>query len=462
MNATVVVNDPEGLPVTVRVSFEGPFEGLSYNEFTGAVTGNIVPTRTGPPTTGTIVVTADDGVNPAVTSRFNFTFQQGQTTVTPRPSRPRPVTPPPTPPVGPGEVTISDPGNYRFEQGETISAIGISANDPEGGTLTIRVTNLPSGLSYSNGQVTGTVSETAPARTYFARITATATDGRNAVRLFSIIIDEKEDETQPPPAVTVTVSSISNYTFEQGQTISPIGISASASDGSTPTVSVSGLPAGLRFNSAQNRIEGTVSTSAAAQAYGVTVTATSGSATDSTSFVITITELPPEPPEPEPPTPAARQNRNFYRVMTVETLTWSIIRIPGNFSNISISNRNAVSARVLSNGDMSIRALGTGSATVSADNGAAYSDSFGITVITEARGNLYGAGPHTISESNISGVSASQTLGNVVSDISLNGNALTVSFRSGVSTGDQGLLRIRRSSGGFTFPTVFYILTYSG
>ena len=290
MNATVVVDDPEGLPVTVRVSFEGLFTGLSYNELNGQVTGRITPTHSGPPATGTIVVTADDGVNPAVTSRFNFQFQQGQTTVTPRPT-PTPTPTRPTPPtVGP-TITLSGGFNTSFEQGASIAAISLSGSHSGGLSVSLSVSGLPTGLSFSRttNQITGTVSETARVGIHTVTISGSATDGTSATRSFIITITRKEDP-DTPVAVTHTITGgDNNVSYEQGETITPIAISATASNGEAVTITVTGMPSGIRWNASAGRIEGTVSTSAGVRNYTIAIATTSASTSDIKGFVFTVT-----------------------------------------------------------------------------------------------------------------------------------------------------------------------------
>ncbi len=96
---------------------------------------------------------------------------------------------------------ITDPGDKTYEQGETITAFGITATDADGDPVTVTVTGLPSGLSYTNGQVQGTVSASAAAQAY--TVTITADDGVNTAVTagFTITVTEA-DRTSP----TVTIS----------------------------------------------------------------------------------------------------------------------------------------------------------------------------------------------------------------------------------------------------------------
>ena len=85
-----------------------------------------------------MTISADDGTNDAVTETFTVTvIAEGASNA---------------PPV------ITAPGDKTYEQGEAITAFDITVTDADSDTVTVTVTGLPSGLSYVNGQVSGTVS----------------------------------------------------------------------------------------------------------------------------------------------------------------------------------------------------------------------------------------------------------------------------------------------------------------
>ena len=94
----------------------------------------------------TYTVTADDGVNPVVTRTFEYFVV-----------------------YAPPRITV--PGDTTYAQGETITAFDITVDaDPK--YRTVEVTGLPGGLSYTNGQVQGTVSPDAELKDYTITITA--------------------------------------------------------------------------------------------------------------------------------------------------------------------------------------------------------------------------------------------------------------------------------------------------
>ena len=146
----IEVSDPDGDDVTVTVS--GLPSSLEWSSSSGMVSGTVAWTaaaRDYP-----VTVTANDGVNEAVTAEFRITVN----------SPPR----------------ITNPGNKEYLPGATIAAFPVmvtDANDRD--TVTVTVSGLPSGLEWSSssGMVSGTVSETAAGRNY--TVTVTANDGVN-------------------------------------------------------------------------------------------------------------------------------------------------------------------------------------------------------------------------------------------------------------------------------------------
>ena len=97
---------------------------------------------------------------------------------------------------------ITAPGDKTYEQEETITAFGITVSDDDD-TVTVTLTGLPSGLSYTNGQVRGTVAADAAAQAY--TVTIEADDGVNAAvtETFTITV------TAVPREVTIADASAS-------------------------------------------------------------------------------------------------------------------------------------------------------------------------------------------------------------------------------------------------------------
>ena len=106
----------------------------------------------------TVDISADDGVNGPVADNFRIRVSLDRN----RPPQ------------------IDNPGAKTYEQGETITAFDIPVTDQED-TVTVTVTGLPSGLSFTpnhtGGRVSGTVAATAAAQDYTVEISAE--DGAN-------------------------------------------------------------------------------------------------------------------------------------------------------------------------------------------------------------------------------------------------------------------------------------------
>ena len=114
-------------------------------------------------------------------------------------------------------LAITTPGDKTYEQGEAITAFGITVTDADNDTLTVTVTGLPSGLSYTDGQVSGTVASDATAQDY--TVTISADDGVNAAvtAAFTITVAPPlrtaRSVTNPVPgAPTVTRTEFSTPT----------------------------------------------------------------------------------------------------------------------------------------------------------------------------------------------------------------------------------------------------------
>ena len=124
--------------------------GLVYESESGQVSGTV--SKDADVRDYTVTISADDGVNPAVSTPFTIA-----------------ITPNPPP-------TISTPNGASFYRGESISAFTIAVLDEEDDPK-VTVSGLPPGLVYKSGQVSGTVSSDADVRNY--TVTITANDGVN-------------------------------------------------------------------------------------------------------------------------------------------------------------------------------------------------------------------------------------------------------------------------------------------
>ena len=114
--------------------------------------------------------------------------------------------------VNPAPV-ITDPGDKTYKQGEAITAFDITVTDAEDETVTVTLSGLPSGLSYSDGQVSGTVAQDATVQDY--TVTISADDGGNdaATETFTISVTA----FAAPTGITLSVSP-SNFGEDDGKT----------------------------------------------------------------------------------------------------------------------------------------------------------------------------------------------------------------------------------------------------
>ena len=162
---------------------------------------------------------------------------------------------------------ITNPGDKAVSQRQTIEAFSIIVSDADGDEVTVGVSGLPAGLSWSSGQVSGTVAAAAAARAH--TVTVTANDGVNdaVTATFTITV-----AANGAPVIT----SPGTRTNDRGAAITAFGITVSDPDDDTLTVGVSGLPSGLSWSSSSGQVSGTVDAGATVQLYTVTVTASDG------------------------------------------------------------------------------------------------------------------------------------------------------------------------------------------
>ena len=242
----------------------------------------------------TVTITADDGVNAAVTATFTVTV----------------TAPPPT--NSPPEISV--PGNKTYRQGETITAIDFKVTDVDGDEVTLTVSGLPAGLAYTNALLQGTVSASATAQNY--TVTVSASDGVNATvtATFTITVTASSPPavnppvrnpppTNPPANSPPVITAPGDKTYQQGQTITAFGIPVIDPDGEGMGITMWGMPSGLSWSWDEEtdsiQVTGTVSASATTQAYTVTVSANEVNAQDAAvTATYTITVIAPNsPPE---------------------------------------------------------------------------------------------------------------------------------------------------------------------
>ena len=301
------VTDVDGDEVTTTVS--GLPSGLAYTN--SLVQGTVSASAT--TQDYSVTVSASDGVNAAVSGTFTIT-----------------VTEPAPPANRPPEITV--PGDKTYEQGETITAIDFKVTDEDGDEVTTTVSGLPSGLSYTNSLVQGTVSSSATAQDY--TVTVSANDGVNAAVTGSFTITVTEPATTPPANSPPQISVPGDKTYEQGQTITAIDFKVTDEDGDEVTTTVSGLPSGLSYTNSM--VQGTVSSSAAAKDYTVTVSANDGvNAAVTGTFTITVTT--PAPPANRPPEITVPGDKTYEQGETITAIDFKVTDEDGDEVTTTVS-----------------------------------------------------------------------------------------------------------------------------
>ena len=242
----IAADDPDGDTLTYSAS--GLPDGLSINESSGLISGSISFTaHTSSPYVVTITV-IDNG-SPAMQDQGIFNWEVSDVN---------------------GAPQVTNPGSQSSAEGAVIS-LQITANDPDGDTLTYSASNLPDGLSINpgSGLISGTISQTASENSPY-NVVITVTDNGTPSEQAQINFSWTVTDTNQAPEVTNPGEQNSG----EGAVIE-LQINAADLDGDDLTYSASGLPAGLSINENNGLISGTISyTASTSSPYEVTVTVT--------------------------------------------------------------------------------------------------------------------------------------------------------------------------------------------
>ncbi|MEJ7225988.1 putative Ig domain-containing protein, partial [Staphylococcus caprae] len=192
--------------------------GVSFDSETNTISGT--PTKVG---SYPIVVTTTDAEGNETTT--NFTIKVVDTT----------------------KPTVTSIGNQTKEVNTPIDPIKIEAKDNSGQDVTNKVSGLPSGVSFNSA--TNTISGT-PTKVGSYPITVTTRDesGNETTTNFMIKVVD---------TINPVVTSIADQTKEVNTAIDSIKIESTDNSGQAVTNKVSGLPAGVSFDSETNTISGT-------------------------------------------------------------------------------------------------------------------------------------------------------------------------------------------------------------
>ena len=322
-----VTDDDEEDTVTVKVT--GLPSGLAYSKTTGKVSGTVAADAAVKAYTATI--SASDSVNPDETEDFTVTVTAS-------------AAPPPNPPNSNSPPAITDPGDKAYTQGQAITAFGITVTDPDEDTVTVGITGLPSGLSYSTttGKVSGTVAADAAVKAY--TVTITASDGENPdeTRDFTVtiaassVLPPDPPNSNSPPAI----SDPGDQSYAQGENITAFDITVTDPDEDTVTVGVTGLPSGLAYSTTTGKVSGTVTTDAAAREYTATISASDGVNPDETEvFTVTITASAVLPPEQDnrPPAISDPGDRTYAQGETIPAFSIEAEDPDGDAPEVTLS-----------------------------------------------------------------------------------------------------------------------------
>ena len=243
----IEATDNSGQVVTNKVS--GLPEGVTFDSNSNIISGTPMKVGSYP-----IVVTTTDAEGNETTT--NFTIKVVDTT----------------------KPTVTAIKDQTKEVNTSIDSIKIEATDNSGQAVTNKVSGLPEGVSFDSA--TNTISGS-PMKVGNYPIVVTTTDesGNETTTNFTIKV---VDTTKP------TVTSIEDQTKEVNTPIDSITIEATDNSGQAVTNKVSGLPAGVEFDSETNTISGTPTK---VGSYPITVTTidAEGNAT-TTNFTIKVVD----------------------------------------------------------------------------------------------------------------------------------------------------------------------------
>jgi hypothetical protein len=183
--------------------------------------------------------------------------------------------------VGPAVVNAAPSVDAVVDQanqdGETIAGLQIVASDSDGDTLSYSATGLPPSLTIDSvsGVISGTTANDASSASPYA-VTVNVSDGTDITS-----VAFAWNVTNPVPVVTTPT----DQTSQDGETIAGVQIEASDPDGDTLSYSATGLPPSLTIDSVSGLISGTIDANASTGSpYSVTVNVSDGTDTTSVSF----------------------------------------------------------------------------------------------------------------------------------------------------------------------------------
>ncbi|MCA9888098.1 MAG: putative Ig domain-containing protein [Anaerolineae bacterium] len=171
--------------------------------------------------------------------------------------------------------TINNPGNQTNTTGDTVG-LSLTANDPDGDSLSFTVNGLPGGLSINaqTGSITGVVANTAAGQ---HTVLVTVADGRGLTAVTSFNWGIEQANLGP------TIVNPGNQVSLEGQAIQ-LQIQATDPENGSLSFTSSGLPTGLSINPQTGLISGTLANGSAGSHNIVVTVADSANQMANTSF----------------------------------------------------------------------------------------------------------------------------------------------------------------------------------
>lgn len=315
-------------------------------------------------------------------------------------------------PAAAAPPTLHLPGAQSVSEGTPLT-FNVTATDPDGQTVDLLASNLPSGASFVDHQNNSGTFNWTPgtdqAGSYL--VFFMADDGFGGTANGSVSIEVTNANTPP------VLSSIGNRSVEQGST-QFVSLSGFDSDGDALSFTASGLPSYATFTDygdGSGNITLAPTPSTPVGSTSVTVTLSDGLADDSETFTVTVTGS--QAANPPVLAPIGNQTVSEGQVSHVSlsasdpdgnTLSWSVA-LPG-FATLTPTGSSAGSLTATLDLAPGFCSAGTYTATVSvSDGGLSDSETFSITVGNVNRVPAWDQASYTASlpEGSVTGMSVS-------------------------------------------------------
>ena len=189
-----------------------------------------------------------------------------------------------------GPTIIAD--GATVTRNEPITPIPVNVSDNEGGRglreeNPVEVTGLPDGLTYANGEITGTPAKTAEKGDYTVTIKATDKDGNSTEKQITITVQTQADKYTP------TGDSLK---VDQGHTITDDEVTGKVKDNGPGELTVTSTPSTSTFGDAGNAIVKVTYPDGSTDEVKVPVTVSDVTGPTVTAEDATVTKNEPIPP----------------------------------------------------------------------------------------------------------------------------------------------------------------------